>query len=380
MVSYVMGASLVTISLLYWLLKTITDRYCKPDSYRSGGPFRLAESNTLGALFGGAIALALSLSVALFALLVRGGNSYYEQVIAENATFIAFYILIILGIYFPLSSFEGPEFATTWMSLYYLLAWIQLISMFAVIFSASARITIQFGDEPCLQAQLGGAAVNNPVVYSVLFLVVGGISRTLLFFAFTFKAFGKLFQTYVSWKTEPSATGVSKKQEWKKRIRLLFSDVEAVSLLVAFPLFVNGTTLVGMWLILHFMSGLFTNRRLNRERLRELTRQYVERVPALMEWCFEQASYGAWFLSFLSVPLMWLDVGFILRVRRTMSVVAGPTWIENQVGFGQILALLLWMPVVVGFTLTLGTSNFSPKASERVRTLILNPSSSEKAF
>src|SRR2546421_6255852 len=107
------------------------------------------------------------------------------------------------------------------------------------------------------------------------------------------------------------------------------------------------------------MLGLFTNRRLNRERLRELEGQYLERIPALMEWCFEQTSYGAWFLSFLSVPLMWLDVAFILRVRRAMSVVAGPTWIENQFGFGQILAVFLWMPVVLGFTLTLGTSNFS---------------------
>lgn len=188
------------------------------------------------------------------------------------------------------------------------------------------------------------AGIN--LAYTEIYLVLPCVFRALgsvhfLVFAFTFKAFGKWFQTYVSWKNEPSATGVSKKQVRIRRIRLVFSDVEAVSLLVAFPLFATGTTLVGMWLILYFMSGLLTNRRLNRERLREPTRQYVRRVPALIKWCFEQASYGAWSLSFLSVPLMWLDVAFILRVRRTMSVVAGPTWIENQVGFGQILALLL---------------------------------------
>jgi hypothetical protein len=303
MASYLMGAGLVTISLLYWLFKTITDWSLGSNVSGSRGPFRLAASHTLGALFGGAIASALSLGVALFVLLVRDGNSYYEQVMAENATYIAFYILIILGIYFPLSSFKGPEFATTWMSLYYLLVWIQLISLFAVIYDAINNYeTIQFGNQPSLQAQLGGSPANNPVVYSILFLMVGGISRIFLIFSFTFKALGKWFNLYASWKTEPSDNALSKNQRRKNRIRQVFADAESLSLLIAVPLFIVGIFVIGSLLILYFILSLFFNRPLDGKRLGELRRQYYEEIPRLMEWCFGKASYGAWFLSFLHSP------------------------------------------------------------------------------
>jgi hypothetical protein len=114
-----------------------------------------------------------------------------------------------------------------------------------------------------------------------------------------------------------------------------------------------------MLLAFNFIQSNFTNQPHDRESLRELRRRYLERIPGMMELFFEKMSYGAWFLSFLSLPLMWFDIAFIWRVRHAMSTVAGASWIENEVGFGQILALLLWMPVIVGFTLTLGTWNFS---------------------
>jgi len=67
-------------------------------------------------------------------------------------------------------------------------------------------------------------------------------------------------------------------------------------------------------------------------------------------------SNGAWILAIVSVPFMWLEAAYILRLRNAMKTISGPAWIENQWGFGQILALLIWMPVVVGFTLAFGKS------------------------
>jgi hypothetical protein len=95
-----------------------------------------------------------------------------------------------------------------------------------------------------------------------------------------------------------------------------------------------------------------------RDNLKERGRRYHQTLPDWLESCFEKASYSVWALSLVSFPLMWFDVAFILRLRRAMSVVGGSAWIENQVGFGQILALLIWVPVMVSFTLTLSKSRY----------------------
>jgi hypothetical protein len=119
-VSYLIGASLVTLSFMFWVLCKISDLRSSTSQTNAKGVLRISASSTLGALAGGTIALSLSMSVALLVLLARReASSSYEQIMAENATYISFYMLMILGSYFPLSSFKGSEFATTWMALYY---------------------------------------------------------------------------------------------------------------------------------------------------------------------------------------------------------------------------------------------------------------------
>ena len=353
-----MGAALVTISLIYWVVKKIAKWYLGLQN--TAEPFQLQVSNTVGALFGGAIALAISLSVALFALLLSSTNSYYEQVMAENATYIAFYMLVILGIYFPLSSFKGPEFATTWMTLYYILTWIQSISTVTIVFDAIGRYgAITFGDEPCLRARLGNSSIANPVVYSTLFLLVGLLSRLLLLLSFTFKAIGMWFQLLRSGENDPKAAlnpPPSRGKTFNLRLRSAMSDSEALSLLVALPLCIFGFSMVLGWLMVRFLYSLLTKQATTIEESKSSLRQYLESIPEVMDSGFDKASSAAWFLSFLSLPLIWLDVAFVVRVRDAMSIVAGSSWIENQMGFGQILALFIWMPVIVGYMMSLGRS------------------------
>jgi hypothetical protein len=83
--------------------------------------------------------------------------------------------------------------------------------------------------------------------------------------------------------------------------------------------------------------------------------EFYNRLSRTMERSLTTLSYGAWILAIVAVPLTWLEVAYIIRLRNAMRSISGPSWIENELGFGQILALLLWMPVVVGFTLTFGT-------------------------
>jgi hypothetical protein len=176
-----MGAGLVTLSLLYW----VTTKLPSVESH-FWEPVRSSTRGSRDALFGGAVALSLSLSIALFVLLIENNiptltTSYYQQLLAENATYLSFYALCVLGAYFPLASLEGTEFAAVWTAVYYLVSWVQCMSLITFIFSAiDSYGTIQFGDRPCLKAQLGSSPINNPILYSIVFVALGAASRFLI--------------------------------------------------------------------------------------------------------------------------------------------------------------------------------------------------------
>jgi len=51
--------------------------------------------------------------------------------------------------------------------------------------------------------------------------------------------------------------------------------------------------------------------------------------------------------------LLCFEALYIIRLRDAMRVIGGDAWIEGQVGFGQVLAILLWMPVLAIFLSTL---------------------------
>lgn len=58
-----------------------------------------------------------------------------------------------------------------------------------------------------------------------------------------------------------------------------------------------------------------------------------------------------------AIVLMWGVVAFMWVIRSNMQGSAGPSWTENTWGFGQILAMLVWAPVILSFMIILGTSH-----------------------
>lgn len=355
--SYLIGASLLTLSFIFWVLCKISDLRSGADKANAKGLFRMSASSTLGALAAGTIALALSMSVALLVLLARRElSTSYEQIMAENATYISFYMLMILGSYFPLSSFKGADFATTWMALYYIFIWIQTLSFTAVVIDAiNTSWYFGFGDMPCLRAELGGSPVNSPLTYSILFLIFGGLPRLLLLVSFTFKALMKWFQVRDA-KKVAEHNPATKLRGAKLWLQTALSDTEGISLMVAFPFFIAGLISYASLILIHFSCLYIASLGRDRWNWADHGRRLYKRMPTLLDSWFKWASYGAWVLSFLSIPLMWFNIAFVVRVRHAMGVVAGDTWSENQVGFGQVLALLIWAPVILGFALSLGQS------------------------
>jgi hypothetical protein len=337
-----MGAGLVTASLLYWLIARIP-----VVEGRFWQPLRVSTRKTRGALFGGAVALSLSLSIALLVLLVQNNeptstNSYYQQLVAENATYLSFYALCILGAYFPLASLEGTKFAAVWISAYYLVAWIQCISLVTVIFSImSVYGSIPFGDEPCLKAQLGPLLINNPIFYSVLFLAIGGASGIFITGIHVLKVTSKACQL----RSQILIDGPQQQPSWSLVSRWA-ADTEW-NFIITTPVALFEIPL-GMSVMVLLRFRFKPSRRTTPTKI-----EIYNKLSRDAETLLSKISNSAWILAVISVPLLWLEAAYILRLRNAMRSIAGPNWIEDQLGFGQILALLLWMPVVVGFTLTL---------------------------
>jgi hypothetical protein len=340
-----MGAGLVTLSLLYWAttrIPSVEGRFWEP--------IRSSTRGTRDALFGGAVALSLSLSIALLVLLIENNiptltTSYYQQLLAENATYLSFYALCVLGAYFPLASLEGTEFAAVWTAVYYLVGWVQGISLITFIFSAIDNGgTIQFGDQPCLKVQLGSSPINNPILYSIVFVVLGAASRFLIIGIYVLKVAKKFFESRAQWLINGP-----RKHSFRALLKEL-SNTESLSFIITLPL--TGPEVLIALLSVSILIFFGPSNRSNTTKI--VTCNNLARSA---EMNLKRLSNGAWVLAIVSIPFMWLEVAYILRLRNAMKTISGPAWIENQWGFGQILALLIWMPVVVGFTLTFGKSS-----------------------
>jgi hypothetical protein len=86
-------------------------------------------------------------------------------------------------------------------------------------------------------------------------------------------------------------------------------------------------------------------------------------VNALPLW---KKNYPSWhsalthidlFIASLCTFSLYFEVAYMLRLRDAMKKIGGTAWLEGQMGFGQVLALLLWMPVVVVFIFSLGNTH-----------------------
>jgi hypothetical protein len=52
-------------------------------------------------------------------------------------------------------------------------------------------------------------------------------------------------------------------------------------------------------------------------------------------------------ITLASVVLMWVTLYFIVRIRSEVADLVGDEYAENEWGFGQILALMAWLPTIV---------------------------------
>ncbi|KAF4627480.1 hypothetical protein G7Y89_g10681 [Cudoniella acicularis] len=58
-------------------------------------------------------------------------------------------------------------------------------------------------------------------------------------------------------------------------------------------------------------------------------------------------------IQVIALVVMWVELIYLWRIRHIMSNIAGNTWSEGAWGFGQILALFVWLPPVLDLVMWL---------------------------
>ncbi|KAF8847024.1 hypothetical protein BDZ45DRAFT_755350 [Acephala macrosclerotiorum] len=53
------------------------------------------------------------------------------------------------------------------------------------------------------------------------------------------------------------------------------------------------------------------------------------------------------FIQTVAIAVMWVELVYLWKIRTIMSKIAGSTWSEGNWGFGQILALFIWLPPII---------------------------------
>lgn len=53
------------------------------------------------------------------------------------------------------------------------------------------------------------------------------------------------------------------------------------------------------------------------------------------------------FIQTVAIAVMWVELVYLWKIRKIMSKIAGSTWSEGNWGFGQILALFIWLPPII---------------------------------
>jgi hypothetical protein len=66
------------------------------------------------------------------------------------------------------------------------------------------------------------------------------------------------------------------------------------------------------------------------------------------------------FIQTVAIVVMWVELVYLWRIRGIMAKIAGATWLEGAWGFGQILALFIWLPPIIDIVGWLGKFRLSP--------------------
>jgi hypothetical protein len=291
-----MGSLLVILNVICWAL----GRVIHFDNIPSLSPWFKAAKSSRGALAGSAMGLSLSLSVALlfieFTSLADDIGSYYQLNIAMSATFITFNtLLVFVSMNCRLFNLFGTEFERLAIVAVCLTDCLFILATFALVFTIHDK-GFEFGDKPCFVDQLGTPVLSNPFFYSVTFFVPALLARIILF-------------ATVLVKRMVSDTSFSRRP-------------------------------------LPYISP--SSARIFGKIITSLEESYPSWYSAL--------THTHLFIPFLCTFSLCLEAVYMLRLRDAMKKIGGNAWSEGQIGFGQVLALLLWMPVIMVFIFSLGNS------------------------
>lgn len=65
------------------------------------------------------------------------------------------------------------------------------------------------------------------------------------------------------------------------------------------------------------------------------------------------------FIQTVAIVVMWVELVYLWKIRNIMAKIARDTWLEDEWGFGQILALFIWLPLIIDIVGWLGESSCS---------------------
>ncbi|KAK0125515.1 hypothetical protein ONS96_009352 [Cadophora gregata f. sp. sojae] len=301
-VSYIVGVTLVATGALGWLLSfTISfKRTCMR-------PLWTAAYSTGEVLLSCSAALAASLTIACLFSLKR---TFYQQVMTQNATFLSLNIFRLLSYFlYQLASPEGQKPTAKWPVSYGILVIVQLSIAYTYL-QSKQDLFQDSGDGPCFRSLMGRSALSNPRFYAAAFLVPTALAGLLNVLDLVL-----LIPRLVS------------------RSRRGYFPLQSVAYQIAFSPFEppsRSEHRVGTWPIWGIIEDYFA-------------RICDTATPAIL-FCF--------------ALLMCLEMSYLLRLRAAMQILAGDWWTEGELGFGQILALLLWLPVLLVFFNTLITEEW----------------------
>lgn len=286
----------MTFSVICWGLRKAVDFNQIPSLL----PWFMAANNTRGALAGSAMGLSLSLSVALlfmeFTNLADDIGSYYELNIAMNATFITLNtLLVFISINYRFLDLSGTEFERLAIVACCLTDCLFVLATFALVFTINDK-GFEFGDTPCFIDRLGTSALNNPLFYTISFFIPALLARIALLVTILFKRI-------------VSGAFLSRRQ---------LTCIKPSSAQIA------------------------------GEIITSLKENYLSWYSAL--------TYIHLFITFLCIFSLCFEVVYMFRLRDAMKEIGGNAWSEGKMGFGQVLALLIWMPVIIVFIFSLGNT------------------------
>ncbi|CZR64906.1 uncharacterized protein PAC_14806 [Phialocephala subalpina] len=296
-VSYLMGAFLVILSVICWGLGKVADFSHIPSML----PWYMAAKNTRGVLAGSAMGLSFSLSVALlfmeFTNLADDIGSYYQLNIAMNATFITLNsLLVFVSINYRLLEIFGTEFERLAIAACCVTDGLFVLATFALVFTIKDK-GFEFGDTPCFEDRLGTKVFNNPLFYSLTFFVPAILARIVVFVTIVLKRIDS--GTLLPRRLLPYAKSSSTQK-------------------------LDG-----------FISSLEEN---------------------YQSW-YSTLTHIHLFIAFLCIFSLCFEVAYMFRLRDAMKTIGGNAWSEGPMGFGQVLALLVWMPVIMVFVFSLGNTH-----------------------